>query len=196
MGLPWWASIFSLFLRPLAFLPQPQRLWTRIFWVSLWECSWHYLDACSAEGTATVFSSCQHLNSWGCWQSLGFLKTWRAPATLGSPHQAQWCFSHTCFTQGTIFFLSLSWRHWTSVSLRHFPICLSENPICLALFSVSSGMVLLGLNKKNTSAWGFTGLTRRYVCAFASTLHRLAIGSGTWRQEKEKDSNIKHLFYS
>lgn len=96
-----------------------------------------------------------------------FLRTWRSPepCTLGSPHHEQWCFSRTCFTQGTIFFSSLSWRHWTSVSLRHFPICLSENPICLALLSVSSGTVSLELSKKNTSAWGFTGILRRYTSA-------------------------------
>lgn len=53
MVLPWWASIFNLFLKPPEFPPRPQRIWLRILWVSLWECSWHYTDACSAEGTAT-----------------------------------------------------------------------------------------------------------------------------------------------
>lgn len=53
MVLPWWASIFSLFVKPHVLPSQPQRTWTGIFWVCLWECSWHYTDACSAEGTAT-----------------------------------------------------------------------------------------------------------------------------------------------
>lgn len=96
-----------------------------------------------------------------------FLRAWRSPVpcTLGSPHHEERCFSHTCFTQGTTFFLSLSRRHWTSVSPRHFPICLSENPIRLALLRVSSGTVSLGLNKKNTSARDFTGILRRYMSA-------------------------------
>lgn len=198
MVLPWWATIFSLFLCfPLSHKEFEQEysecLLRNVHGITL-------MPAVQKEQLHgwTVLSSHQHLNSWGCKQNQGFLKTQRSPATPGSPQQPQWCFSHTCFTQGTISFLSLSSRHWTSVSLRHFPICLSENPICLALLSVSSGIVLLGLNKKNTSAWGFTGITRRYMSAFVSTLHKVSVHLlyriMHVKARKGRRLNIKHLF--
>lgn len=54
----------------------------------------------------------------------------------------------TCLTQGWMFFFNLSSLVWASVSLRHFEICLSENPISFAFLRVSSVTDSLGLNEK------------------------------------------------